>query len=77
MKLTNWRSLFMALLIVLTSLGMIGGCDSGKKAVDEITGNRAVKQYHKSKKDIEKIADQQAQRYKGIPDDDDKQDDEE
>ena len=66
----------MALVIVLTGLGMIGGCDSGEKAVDEITGNRAVKQYHKSKKDIEKIADQQAERYKGIPDDDDREDDE-
>jgi len=70
MELLNWRRLFMALVIVLTGLGMIGGCDSGEKAVDEITGNRAVKQYHKSKKDIEKIADQQAERYKGIPDDD-------
>ena len=36
---------------------------------------RAVKQYHKSKKDTEKIADQQAERYRSIPDDD-KEDDE-
>jgi hypothetical protein len=64
----------MALLIALAGLGMIGGCDSGEKALDEVTGNRAVKQYHKSKKDIEKIADQQAERYKSIPDDDDKED---
>jgi hypothetical protein len=77
MELLNWRRLFMVPLIALTTLCMIGGCDSGKKAVDEITGNRAVKQYHKSKKDIEKIANQQAERYKGIPDDDDKQDGEE
>jgi len=42
--------------------------------VDEVTGNRAVKQYHKSKKDIEKITEQQAERYKSIPDDDDKED---
>jgi hypothetical protein len=66
----------MALLIALAGLGMIGGCDSGEKVIDEVTGNRAVKQYHKSKKDIEKIADQQAERYKGIPDDDDREDDE-
>ena len=66
----NWHRFFMALMLGLATLGMIGGCDSGKKAVDEITGNRAVKQYHKSKKDIEKIADQQAERYKSIPDDD-------
>ncbi len=72
----NWRCFFMALLIVLAGLGMIAGCDSGEKVVDEVTGNRAVKQYHKSKKDIEKIADQQAERYKSIPDDDDKENDE-
>ena len=70
MKQRNWHRLFVALIIGLATLGMIGGCDSGEKAVDEITGNRAVKQYHKSKKDIEKIADQQADRYKSIPDDD-------
>jgi hypothetical protein len=66
----------MALLIASAGLGMIGGCDSGEKVIDEVTGNRAVKQYHKSKKDIEKIAEQQAERYKGIPDDDDREDDE-
>ena len=60
----------MALILALVTLSMIWGCDSGEKAIDEITGNQAVKQYHKSKKDIEKIADQQAERYKGIPDDD-------
>jgi hypothetical protein len=70
MKQRDWHRLLMALIIGLAALGMIGGCDSGEKAVDEITGNRAVKQYHKSKKDIEKIADKQAERYKSIPDDD-------
>jgi len=74
MKHCNWRLFFMTLLIALVGLGMIGGCDSGEKTVDEVTGNRAVKQYHKSKKDIEKITEQQAERYKNIPDDDDKKD---
>ena len=74
MQHCNWRRFFMTLLIALVGLGMIGGCDSGEKMVDEVTGNRAVKQYHKSKKDIEKISEQQAERYKSIPDDDDKKD---
>ena len=74
MKHFNWLCFFMALLIALAGLGMIGGCDSGEKALDEATGKRAVKQYHKSKKDIKKIADQQAERYKSIPDDDKKDD---
>ena len=60
------------LLIAVAALGMMAGCDSGEKLVDEVTGNRAVKQYHKTKKDLEKIEDQQAERYKAIPDDEDK-----
>ena len=39
-----------------------------EKALDEVTGNRAVKQYHKSKKDLEKVTDQQSERLKSIPD---------
>ena len=60
------------LLIAVAGLGMIAGCDSGEKVVDEVTGHRAVKQYHKTKKDLEKIEDQQAERYKAIPDDEEK-----
>ena len=59
----------MVLLVTFAGLGMIGGCDSGEKVVDEVTGHRAVKQYQKSKKDLEKIEEQQAERYKAIPDD--------
>jgi hypothetical protein len=66
----NWRPLFKMLLIAVAGIGMIGGCDSGEKVVDEVTGHRAVKQYHKSKKDLEKIEEQQTERYKAIPDDD-------
>jgi len=73
----NWRPLFKILLIAVAGIGLIGGCDSGEKVLDEVTGHRAVKQYHKSKKDLEKIEDQQAERYRAIPDDDEKRDDEE
>jgi hypothetical protein len=68
----NWRHLGMALLITVAGMVMIGGCDSGEKVVDEVTGHRAVKQYHKSKKDVEKIEQQQAERYRAIPDEDEK-----
>ena len=70
MKHFYWHRISMAFILGLVTLSMIWGCDSGEKAIDEITGNRAVKQYHKSKKDIEKIADRQAERYKDIPDED-------
>ena len=68
------RRFCMVLVVAAVGLCMIGGCDSGKEAIDEATGNRALKQYHKSKKDIEKIAEKQAKRYEGIPDDEQKED---
>ena len=63
------RSLVWAVSLLLAGLAMIWGCDSGEKALDEVTGNRAVKQYHKSKKDLEKVTDRQSERFKSIPDD--------
>jgi hypothetical protein len=68
MRKWNWRPLPAALLLGL-GLAMFAGCDSSQKTLDEITGNRAVKQYHKAKKDIEKISNQQAEKYQNIPDD--------
>jgi hypothetical protein len=76
MKHGNWRRFFMVMTIMFFGLCMIGGCDSGKEAIDEATGHRALKQYHKSKKDIEEIAEKQAERYEGIPDDEQKEDEE-
>jgi len=75
MKHWHLPRLWMVLLIMLAGLGVVGGCDSGEKVVDEVTGNRAVKQYHKSKEDIGKIADQQAEKYSRIPGDDQETDD--
>jgi len=69
MKYLNWHGFFLTLLIWLACLGMIGGCETSEKVIDEVTGNRAVKQYHKSKKDIEKAAQKQAQKYKRFQDD--------
>ena len=70
MKCGNGRFLFAALvMIVLAGSGLTIGCDSGEKAVEEVTGSRAVKQYHQSKKKLDGIADQQAEKYKTIPGD--------
>ena len=52
MRYSKGGRFFWALLISLACSGIIGGCDSGKKTVDELTGNQAVKQYHKSKKTL-------------------------
>ena len=72
----NLRSLFKILLIAVAGIGLTGGCDSGEKVLDEATGRRAVKQYHKSKKDLEKIEEQQAEKYRAILEDDERRDDE-
>jgi len=55
--------------VVISGLVVFSGCDSGEKARDELTGNRAVKQYHKSTKDIGKIVDRQTEKYESVPDD--------
>ena len=56
------RSLGWLVSLFMAGLVMLWGCDSGEKALDEVTGNRAVKQYHKSKKDLEKVTDRQSER---------------
>jgi hypothetical protein len=66
----NWnRVLGRVVWLLLGALVMLCGCDSGEKALDEATGNRAVKQYHKSKEDIERVTRQQSEKLKSIPDD--------
>ena len=65
MHLLKFTSLFK--IILLGSLIIFSSCDSGEKVIDKATGNQDIKQYKKMKKDIGKIADQQAERYKQIP----------
>jgi len=59
----------LAMLVMVFTVVFVAGCDSDEKARDELTGNRAVKQYHQSTKDIGKIVDRQAEKHKSIPDD--------
>ena len=58
----------LAMLVMVSAVVFIVGCDSGEKAQDELTGSRAVKQYHQSTKNIEKIVDRQTEKHKSIPD---------
>ena len=67
MKRLN-RSGRFATLLSATVFFILGGCDSGEKMVDKATGNQTVKQYHKMKEDIGKIADQQAKKFNDILD---------
>jgi len=66
MKHWNWRVPLGVVLIALIGVGLIPGCESGEKVVDEVTGNRAVKQYRKIEKDMEKLESQQTERYESI-----------
>jgi len=59
----------VVMLVMICGSVVSAGCDSGEKARDELTGNRAVKQYHQSTKNIEKIVDRQTEKHKSIPDD--------
>jgi len=66
-KMKSKRRTKAFLVICLITGGLVlAGCGSGEKAVDKVTGNEAVKEYHKLKKDVKKIADQQAQRYEDL-----------
>ena len=69
MKISNRCTSFMVMLFFLTGILMFSACDSGEKVIDKATGNQDVKQYQKMKKDIGKIADQQAEKYDDILDD--------
>ncbi|MBN1833164.1 MAG: hypothetical protein JW896_13745 [Deltaproteobacteria bacterium] len=61
--------LCLVMQVMMSALVLFSGCDSGEKARDELTGNRALKQYHKSTKDIGKIVDRQTEKYKSVPND--------
>jgi PBP1b-binding outer membrane lipoprotein LpoB len=79
MRYSQMHPVFLAILSVLFSIVFFTGCDSGKETIDAVTGNQAVKQYHKSEKDIQDIADKQSERLGSIPEDneDEEKDDEE
>ena len=62
----GWRVFSRILLIAFVGIGLIVGCESGEEVVDEVTGNRAVKQYREMEKDVERLETQQAERYKTI-----------
>lgn len=74
MKPLKWYRFFVVLLVILVGIGMISACDSAKDVVDEASGNRAVKQYHRSKKRIDKITEQQSERYGSLLDDEAEED---
>lgn len=65
----QFSNLLLAMLVTVSAVAFLFGCDSGEKARDELTGNRAVKQYHQSTKNVEKIVDRQTEKHRSIPDD--------
>jgi|GEM_PF-959352 len=61
---------FSMLLILSFTVAVFMGCDSGKKTVDQVTGNESVKQFEKSKEKINDIADEHSERLNGLDEDD-------
>ena len=68
MRRSNIHGFLLALLLMMFSVFILGGCDSGEKVIDKATGNQDVKQFQKMKKDIGKIADQQTKKHNDILD---------
>jgi hypothetical protein len=62
--------LWAVIISLFVSVGM-AGCDSGKEAIDDVTGNKAVKQFEKSKKDIYKAVDKKSEKLKDLNDETD------
>lgn len=71
------RTSFLTVLVIFLSLSFFTGCDSGKKTLDDVTGNTAVKQYHKSEEDVKKITDKQSERLGSVSEDDEEEEGEE
>ena len=63
MKYINTVTAVLGSLFMLACLCSVCGCDTGEQAIDEVTGNRAVKQYHQSEEKLNDIAEQQAEKY--------------
>jgi|WetSurMetagenome_2_1015567.scaffolds.fasta_scaffold40312_1 hypothetical protein len=61
----------VSLAIMLFACLGIQGCDSGKEAIDDVTGNKSVEQFQKSEKDINKAVDKQSEKLKGLDDETD------
>ncbi|MCF8143908.1 MAG: hypothetical protein K9N21_08325 [Deltaproteobacteria bacterium] len=66
MQRLNRNSIFMRICLMMVGIFMLAGCDSGENTMDHAIGNEAVKQYHKLKRDIGKIGDQQAERFNNV-----------
>jgi hypothetical protein len=75
MKRFFWPVCMICFLFSM-SFVFLTGCDSGKKAVDEVTGNRALEQFEKAKKDVKAIEEKTKERNKAALDDE-KQENEE
>lgn len=73
----HWiKKLFLGSIICGILFCGMSGCDSGKKAVDEVTGNRALKQFEKAKDDVKALEEKTKERDKAALDDE-KQENEE
>ncbi|RPI79813.1 MAG: hypothetical protein EHM45_01280 [Desulfobacteraceae bacterium] len=62
--LNRIRKLFLGFIVCGILFGGLSGCDSGKKAVDEVTGNRALKQFEKAKDDVKALEEKTKERDK-------------
>ena len=55
MKTLRWYRFFLMFLFTLVGFSFFTACDSAKDVIDEATGNRAVKQYHRTTKKLDGV----------------------
>jgi hypothetical protein len=63
------KKVFMGFIILGMVIVFLNGCESSDKIINEVTGNRAVKQYEVSKDKLKAIDEQQKEKYQTIPGD--------
>ncbi len=64
------RNIFRGLIILVGTIAILGGCESGDKVIDEATGNRALQQYKATKEKLNTIDAQQKEKYKTLEEND-------
>jgi hypothetical protein len=66
---------FINVLLMPFVIFFFMSCDSSKKTIDKVTGNEAVKQFEKSKNEIDKEAEKQNRRITKVDEADEEEDD--
>lgn len=60
------RKVFVGLILWVMAFGVLIGCESGDKVIDEATGNRALEQYKATQKKLDTIDAREKEKYQTL-----------